>query len=365
MLAVPNARDGMNYAPDMGRSQRVVEPGAFAFAAAHFDHGHIYGQIAGLASAGARLKWVFDSDPRRYEQTLADHPEARVARSLDEILDDPETRLVTAAAIPSSRCAIGLRVMEAGKDYFTDKAPFTSLEQLERARTAVAATGRKYMVGYSERLSNEAAFHAGELVRGGVIGKVLQVLNLAPHNLAPETRPEWFFRKEHFGGILTDIGSHQVEQFLHYSGDVDGVVNFARAENLRHPAYPEFEDFGEASFTLASGVSCYCRLDWFNPKGSQVWGDGRTFVLGDKGYLEVRKYRDIAIGGSDVIYLVDEEGERRIECAGKVGFPFYGALVLDCLARTENAMTQAHAFKAAELSLLAQSMADAARKAAS
>lgn len=361
--AVANARDGMNYAPDMGTTKPVVGAGEFAFAAAYFDHGHIYGQIDGLAAAGGTLKYVLEADAKRYAGVLEKYPSARVARSLDEILDDSEVRLVTAAAVPDTRCGIGIQVMEAGKDYLTDKAPFTTLEQLAQAKAAVVRTGRKYGVCYSERLLSEGGFYAGELARGGAIGRVLQVLNLAPHNLAAASRPGWFFEKAKFGGILTDIGSHQFEQFLHYSGATDGTVNFARVENFASGAlYPEFEDFGEASATLDTGASCYCRLDWFNPKGSKIWGDGRTFVLGEKGYIEVRKYRDIVQGGADVVYLVDDAGEHRIECQGKVGFPFFGQFVLDCLNGSEKAMTQAHAFKAAELSMRAQAMADAARE---
>ncbi len=354
-----NARDGMNYAPDMGTTKPVVGGGEFVFAAGYFDHGHIYGQIDGLASAGGTLKYVLDADPARYASVLAKYPLAKVVRSLDEILDDSEVRLFTAAAVPSSRSGIGIRVMDAGKDYLTDKSPFTTLEQLGEAKAAVQRTGRKYGVCYSERLLSESGYYAGELIRGGAIGRVLQVLNLAPHNLAAASRPAWFFEKARYGGILTDIGSHQFEQFLHYAGALDGTINFARAENFASgDAYPEFEDFGEASATLDTGASCYCRLDWFNPKGSKIWGDGRSFVLGEKGYIEVRKYRDIVQGGADVVYLVDEAGEHRIECRGKVGFPFFGQFVLDCLERTEKAMTQEHAFKAAELSMQAQAMAD-------
>lgn len=285
----------------------------------------------------------------------------KIARSFDEILDDPEVRLVTAAAIPSLRCDIGLRAMAAGKDYLTDKAPFTTLGQLASARAAVTATGRKYAVCYSERLINESAWHASELVRGGAIGRVVQVLNLAPHNLAAGSRPAWFFQKPAYGGIITDIGSHQFDQFLDFTGDTDAVINFARVDNLANPGYPELKDFGEASLTTTSGASCYCRLDWMNPAGSKIWGDGRTFVLGTEGYVEVRKYRDIVAGGSDIIYLVDGRGEHRIECAGRIGFPFFGRFVRDCVDRTEHAMTQAHAFRAAELSLQAQAIADRAR----
>jgi predicted dehydrogenase len=351
-------RDGMNYAPDTAANRVVVKRGEFVFAASHFDHGHIYGQIAGLASAGGVLKWIYEPDAARHKDLPAKHAGCRLTRDFDEILADPEVRLVTSAAIPSERCGIGLRVLDAGKEYFTDKSPFTTLEQLDQARRKVKQTGRRYMVCYSERLLNEAGWHAGELIARGAIGRVLQVLNLAPHNLAPQIRPAWFFQKEKYGGILTDIGSHQFEQFLTYAGARDGTVLSARAENVGHPEYPELEDFGEASMRLDTGASAYCRLDWFNPKASRTWGDGRTFVLGTDGYIEVRKYINVGRpDGGNRIFLVNQHVEQEIDCTG-VGFPFFGQYVLDVLNGTERAMTQEHAFKAAELSMKAQQKAD-------
>ena len=351
----------MNYMPEIPGDHKVVERGAFPFAAAYFDHGHIYGQIEGLASAGGDLKLVYDPRPEKYEEVLKRHPEAKAVSDFREILDDPEVKLVTAAAIPNQRCGIGIQTMDAGKDYLTDKSPFTALEQLESARAKTRETDRRYMVCYSERLLNESAWYAGELIKEGAIGKVLQVLNLAPHNLAASSRPNWFFDKEAYGGILTDIGSHQFEQFLEYTGATDAEILSARVENLANPEHPGLEDFGEANLRLDTGASAYCRLDWFNPEGSKVWGDGRTFVLGTNGYLEIRKYRDIVHGGSDRIYMVDDKDEQLIDCAGKIGFPFFGQFILDCLERTEKAMTQERAFKAAELSMLAQRKADQAR----
>lgn len=354
------ARDGMNYAPDMSANEAVVKPGDFQFAASHFNHGHIFGQIDGLVSAGGNLKYIYEPDRSKCASVQKEHPDAILVDDFRRILDDREIHLVTSAAIPDLRCDIGLKVLDAGMDYLTDKAPFTTLDQLETARSAVVKTGQKYMVCYSERLSNESAWHAGELIRGGAIGKVLQVLNIAPHNLAAETRPEWFFQKDRYGGILTDIGSHQFEQFLYYAGATDGEINFARAGNLGHPDYPGLEDFGEASLTLDNGASVYCRIDWFNPDGSKTWGDGRTFVLGTDGYLEIRKYIDVTRGEGDKIFLVDQKDSVEIDCRGKVGYPYFGKLVLDVLNRTENAMTQEHAFKAAELSMKAQMIADRA-----
>lgn len=268
-------------------------------------------------------------------------------------------QLIASAAVPSERGPLGCRVMESGKDYFTDKTPFTSLDQLEKARETAGRTKRKYMVYYSERIHVECAVFAGQLVSEGAIGKVVEVIGFGPHRLgAPSSRPAWFFEKAKYGGILCDIGSHQFEQFLTYSGAEDAEVLSATVGNMAHPDFPELEDFGEAHLGATNGATNFIRVDWLTPDGSRVWGDGRTFILGTTGYIELRKY--IQLGneeGGDQLYLVNNDGERHLSLKGKVGFPYFGQLILDCLNRTENAMTQKHAFKAAELCLRAQQQA--------
>ncbi|MDE0838258.1 MAG: Gfo/Idh/MocA family oxidoreductase [Kiritimatiellae bacterium] len=364
MASDVTSRDGMNYAPVAAVTKKVVAPGEFNFAATHFDHGHIFGQIGGLADAGGTLKYIYEPDPAKLGNIPKSYPDAKIVSRYEDILEDDSIQLVTSAAIPSERCNVGLQALDAGKDYFTDKSPFTTLEQLDLARAKVKETGRRYMVYFGERLSNESSWYAGKLIEQGVIGDVLQVLIMAPHNLNAPSRPDWFFEKNKYGGILTDIGSHQFEQFLNYTGATSGKVNFARVENFGNPDTPELEDFGEASLTLNTGASCYCRLDWFNPGGLRGWGDGRSFVLGTKGTIEIRKYLDVARETSgNRIFLVDGESEKEIECQGKIGYPFFGELILDVLNRTEKAMTQEHAFLAAELSMQAQAVADAARTA--
>ena len=61
--------DGMNYAPQ-GKLSPVCRPGDFTLAAAHLDHGHIYGQCNGLLEAGGELKWVYDPDRSRVGSLL-------------------------------------------------------------------------------------------------------------------------------------------------------------------------------------------------------------------------------------------------------------------------------------------------------
>lgn len=353
-------RDGMTYAP-RGKPAPVCDPGDCVFAAVALDHGHIYGQTNGLREAGGTLRWVYDPDPGKVAAFQRAYPEVQVARSIDEVLDDPTVQLVASAAVPSERAPLGLRVMAAGKDYFTDKSPFTTLDQLAEVRRAVAATGRKYMVYYSERLHNEAAVFAGDLIAQGAIGRVIHVLGLGPHRLNAPSRPAWFFDKARYGGILTDIGSHQCEQFLFYAGASCGRVTAARVANHHHPEHPGLEDFGEAMVVGDNGASFYFRVDWFTPDGLRTWGDGRTLIQGTDGYLELRKYVDIATDRmGDQVYLVDRHGEQRFDVAGQVGFPFFGRLLLDVLNRTETAMTQDHTFAAAEISMTAQALADQA-----
>ncbi|MBQ7915513.1 MAG: Gfo/Idh/MocA family oxidoreductase [Firmicutes bacterium] len=349
--------EGMNYMPT-GKPNPVVKPGEFVYAAMRLDHAHIGGMCNGLNEAGATLKWIYDPDEAKVNQYLKMYPWAKAARCEEEVLSDPEVKLVAGAAVTSERCALGLRVMDAGKDYFTDKAPLTTLEQLEAAKAKVTETGRKYMVYYSERLHVEDAIFAGQLIEQGAIGRVIQTIGTGPHRLSAPARPEWFFQKEKYGGILCDIGSHQIEQFLYYTGAKDATVVKSQIANYAHPEYPELDDFGDAMLVADNGATGYFRVDWFTPDGLSNWGDGRTIILGTEGYIEMRKYVNIGTGKKGgTVFLVDKEGEKTFDISGKVGFPFFGQLILDSINRTENAMTQEHAFKAAELCVKAQMQA--------
>ena len=352
-------KDGMNYAPK-GKPVPVVKPGEFAIAAVALDHGHIYGMCNGLTEAGAYIKWVYDPDPAKVAAFQKAFPQARAASGEEQVLEDPEVRLVCGAAVTSERCALGLRVMAAGKDYFTDKAPLTTLEQLAAARDMAARTGRKYMVYYSERIHVESAVYAGQLIEAGAIGTPIHVDGFGPHRIGnPAARPDWFYQKDKYGGILCDIGSHQIEQFLFYCGVKKAKVQYSQVGNYAHPEYPELEDFGEAVLLGDNGATQHFRVDWFTPDGLSTWGDGRTFILGTEGYIELRKYVNVGAGDGkgDHVFLVNREGEQHYQVSGKVGYPFFGQLLLDCVNRTETAMTQEHAFLAAELCVRAESQA--------
>jgi predicted dehydrogenase len=349
--------DGMNYAPQ-GRPQPVCQPGEFRFAAIGLDHGHIHGMCNGLAEAGAELVRVYDPDPQKVQAFCSAHPGVQPARSDQEILDDPAIQLIASAPVPSQRGPLGLRALDHGKDYFTDKPPFTTAEQLAAARLAVHRTRRIFAVYYSERLHVEAAVRAGQIIQEGALGRIVHMVGLGPHRLNAPSRPPWFWNPKHYGGILVDLGCHQIEQFLFYTGAQSARVLHSKIANYSQPDHPEFQDFGDATLLADNGATFYFRVDWFTPDGLRAWGDGRTFVVGTQATLELRKYLDVARDpAGDHLYLVDPQGEHHLSLQGQVGYPYFGQLIRDCLDRTQTAMPQAHTFLAIELALQAQAQA--------
>src|SRR6185503_14434199 len=174
------------------------------------------------------------------------------------------------SAIPDERAPIGIRVMQHGKDYMVDKPGITTLDQLAEVRRVQAETKRIYSILYSERHENRATVRAGELVQAGAIGKVVQTIGLGPHRMNPKTRPAWFFDRESYGGILCDIGSHQFDQFLFFTGSTEADVVASQVRNVNHPQYPGLEDFGDA-MVRGNGGTGYVRVDWFTPDGLSTW----------------------------------------------------------------------------------------------
>jgi len=326
------------------------------FAVIGINHNHINSQVGAVLRGGGELVWLYAKEPDLVKDFQRRFPQAKLARSEDEVLQDSSVQLVLSSAIPAERAPIGIRVMQHGKDYMSDKPGITTLDQLAEVKRVQAQTRRIYSIMYSERFENQATVRAAELVKAGAIGHVVQTIGLGPHRMAPATRPAWFFEKPRFGGILCDIASHQADQFLYFTGSTRAEVVSAQVGNVHYPQYPNFEDFGDMMVRGDSGAG-YIRVDWFTPDGLSTWGDTRLTVLGTEGFIEVRKNVDIAgRPGESHLFLVDQKETRYIDCS-KVALPYGEQLVNDVLNRTETAMTQAHCYLATELVLKAQQQA--------
>lgn len=350
----------------------VAEPGQDAeakakysikFAVCGMSHDHIFGMVGAIQRGGGVLVAAYGAEPDKVAGFKKKFPDVKMVSSEDEILNDSSIQLVLSSTIPDQRAPLGIRAMKKGKDYLSDKPGATSLEQINEIRKTIAETKRIYAILYSERFEVKAAVKAGDLVKAGAIGKVIQTINIAPHQIVQHGvdpyaggsggRPDWFWDAARYGGILTDIGSHQVDQFLFYTGSTQAEVVASQVANVNHSQRPRFQDFGDMMLRGDKGFG-YVRLDWFTPDGLGTWGDGRLFLLGTEGYIEVRKYIDITRAKEgNHLFLVDKNQARMIDC-NNVVLPFGPQFVSDVVNRTHTAQDQTQCLLAAELVVRAQ-----------
>jgi predicted dehydrogenase len=358
---VPAGSFAKNVVHEVAAAGEPLPKNAINFAVCGISHDHIYGMVGAIQRGGGKLVMAYGAEPDKTESFKKRFPDVKWAKSEDEILNDSSIQLVLSSTIANERAPLGVRVMKHGKDFLSDKPGITTLEDLACVRKTIAETKRIYGIMYSERLEVKAAVKAGELIRSGAIGKVIQTINIAPHQVTQKAgdagggtgRPEWFWHTKQFGGILCDIGSHQVDQFLYYTGSTKAEVAESQIANVRHPDHPDFQDFGDMVLRGNKGFG-YVRLDWFTPRGLGTWGDGRLFVLGTDGYIEVRKYANVAVNSQgNNLFIVDQKQARYIDC-NAMDLPFGPQFVSDIVNRTHTAQDQDQCLLAAELSIRAQ-----------
>lgn len=339
------------------------------FAVCGMSHDHIYGMTEAIRRGGGELALAYGTEPEKVAAFRKRYPEVKWASSEDEVVNDNSIQLVLSSKIANERAALGVNAMKHGKDFLSDKPGVTTMEDLALIRKTIADTKRIYGILYSERLEVPAAVKAGELVKAGAVGKVIQTINIAPHQVVQRAgdnggaaaRPEWFWHPKQYGGILCDIGSHQIDQFLYYTGSTSADVAEAQVANVRHYDHPDFQDFGDVVLRGNRGFG-YVRLDWFTPNGLGSWGDGRLFILGTDGYIELRKYANVTVEGGhgNNLYIVDQKQARYMDCS-QVPLPFGPQFVSDVVNRTHTAQDQEQCLLAAEISIRAQMAAKQVR----
>ncbi len=360
LVVLPALSDG---APAILRSGSLGSAGValsgatrIRFSVIGINHGHIYSQVEAILRGGGELVSLYAKEADLVAAFVKRYPQVKQAKTEQEVLDDQSVQLVLSAAIPDERAPIGIRVMKSGKDYMADKPGITTLAQLADVRRVQKETKRIYSIMYSERFENKATVKAGELVKAGAIGNVIQTIGLGPHRMTPKSRPDWFFDRKRFGGIICDIGSHQFDQYLFFTNTKQADVVASQVGNVHYPQYPNFEDFGDVMLRGDGGMG-YIRVDWFTPDGLKSWGDGRLTILGTEGFIEIRKNIDPGgREGGNHLFITDKKETRYLDCS-KEPLPYGEQLVNDILNRTETAMTQEHCFLATELALKAQKQA--------
>ena len=322
------------------------------------DHGHIFDMLDEMIKEGCNCNhfWTKGS-PLTLKEFNQKYPNIKRVENKSEILENDKIDMILISSIPKDRANLSIEALKSGKDVMVDKPGCTSLDQLDNLKQAVKETGKIWSVNFSERFHVAAVAKAEELVAEGKIGKVKQTMGTGPHRQGNYERPDWFYDRESYGGVITDIGSHQIHQFLVFTGSNKAKVTHALVENTTKRQFPGFQDFGEINLT-GNGGHGYIRLDWFTPDALPTWGDGRLFILGDKGFIEIRKYTDLAKSDSgNHLYYANNEEVKYLDCKN-VKLPYFRNLIEDVLNRSETACKQELTYLTMELAIKAQEIAE-------
>jgi predicted dehydrogenase len=343
------------------------------------DHNHLYEIIDRLVKAGAEA--VAHTAEGSFVEHYAGWQAGSQERSYDDILADDTIDIIVTAAIPNRRASIALAAIEAGKHVISDKPGLTSMEQLDAVRAAVAdRPGRPWTVLFTERFENRAINEAVRLAQSGAVGTVVHVVGAGPHTMWAKRRPDWFWDPEATGGILVDIGSHQVDQFLSITGATAADVSIVTSMvgNVASPDHPAMQDIG--SMTLAcrplgpprpglgepsrspearargTMVGDH-RLDYLTARGLGTWGDCRLTIVGTEGTIEARANIDVAgAEGAEHLIVVDGDGTRRVDISGVV-VDWAELALADVADGGERLMTQQHPIDVTDVCLRAQAAA--------
>ena len=319
---------------------------------------HIFDMLDEMIKEGCYCNhfWT-EGSPLTLKEFNKKYPSIKRVENKSEILKDDKIDMILISSIPKNRAALSIEALKSGKDVMVDKPGCTTLNQLDDLKRTVKETGKIWSVNFSERFHVAAVAKAEELVAEGKIGKVKQIMGIGPHRQGNYERPDWFYERESYGGIITDIGSHQIHQFLVFTNSNEAKITHAIAENTTKKEFPGFQDFGEINLT-GNGGHGYIRLDWFTPDALTIWGDGRLFILGDKGFIEIRKYIDITKTNSgNHLYYANNEEVKHLDCKD-VKLPYFRNLIDDVLNRSETACSKEITYLTMELAIKGQEIAD-------
>lgn len=353
MSGVP---DGLAPPPADARPGAPVRVGVVGL-----DHDHGLMLAGRLRLAGARIvAYAADGSRSRAALTAMALPGRVQARTAEAISEADDIDLVVTAAIPSARADIAVRALRAGKHVLTDKPGVTTADDLAAIDDAVTASGRRWWVLFGERFENRAVRQACARARLGDIGRVVSVLGLGPHRMGAAGRPAWFWDPAATGGILVDIGSHQVDQFLAATGaDPDAVeVVTAAVGNVASPAHPHMQDIGMMVLRAGSAIGTH-RVDFLSPAGLHTWGDGRLMLVGLEGTLEVRTNVDVAgRRGREHLIVTDRRGVRRIDVSA-TPVDWAARLLADVRDGSDTLLDHRHTLAVSRITLRAQAAAGA------
>jgi predicted dehydrogenase len=214
------------------------------------------------ALAGCEVAWLCDASAEALARVGAQHPGARRASELGELLADETLDAVVLATPVPTHAGLAERVLDAGKHCFVEKPLATNVADAERAVAAAARAERLLMVGHLLEY-HPAVELLKEIADSGQLGDLHYVyshrLNLG--KLRADENALW------------SLGAHDVSVLLHLLGEEPSLVE-ARGESYMRPPV---EDVVFCFMRFPSGRAAHMHLSWLDPHKE------RTFtVVGSK-----------------------------------------------------------------------------------
>ncbi|MBN1371711.1 MAG: Gfo/Idh/MocA family oxidoreductase [Anaerolineaceae bacterium] len=209
---------------------------------------------------------------------------------------------------PDLLCVIGpferhaemcLEAFARGIPVLCEKPVALTLDELARLRDAWQVNPVPFASLMGMRF--ESPFYTlFQAVKAGVIGDPRLIQAQKSYRLG--ARPDYYFRRETYGGTIPWVGSHAVDLIHWLSGQRFESV-FATHSAQNNAGYGTMEVSAQMQFVLSGGVAASASLDYLRPSGAPSHGDDRARVAGTLGVIEARAGR---------VWLIDAQGEREL-----------------------------------------------------
>lgn len=251
-------------------------------------HPHIFAMINEVLNEEKDLKIVALCDPKTPEYVKKAQEKIHgvsVYNSEQELYSNEKFDIVMSSAIGSDKGGIAIRALSSNKSIMFDKPLVTTTRELDIIVSLIKDnTQLKIMLWLTCRYS-DSYYTVKKLIESGEIGEVVHLYFVRPHRLAPSTRPDWMFNHQMYGGIINDIGVHDLDLARWYTKSECKEILSATTSNTRFPEY-DINDNGSVFIKMENGAEAMVFENWLTPDAFPSHGDTRVSITGTKGTIE-------------------------------------------------------------------------------
>jgi predicted dehydrogenase len=203
----------------------------------------------------------------------------------EKMLDDFAPDAVSIGAVYAHNGRFVAAALRRGIAVVSDKPIAATWEDL---RLIESLSSKKTLLTEFNFRSQPEFRAARQAVQQGVIGTV--ILATAQKSYRFGTRPDWYSRREDYGGTLLWVASHGIDAIRFTTGR-RVVRTFGRQGNLSRPQYGSMEEYTVSILDLEGGGNGVVHADFLRPQAAPTHGDDRLRVAGSAGVLEIRDGR--------------------------------------------------------------------------